>query len=117
MSKIEIVVNASQAASVIPAQKTLAERTTQPKAQPKSAAARKTNNDAKGAGASGRGKKGPRGGGRTGRPVKKTAEELDSEMADYFQGAPASNENSTATGTAAPAATGNGDASMEDEIM
>lgn len=114
--KIEIVVNASQAASVIPVTKTLAERTSQPKAQPKSAAARKTN-EAKGAGASGRGKKGTRGGGRTGRPVKKTAEELDSEMADYFTGAPATNENTT-TGTAAPAAaTGNGDASMEDEIM
>jgi THO complex subunit 4 len=101
---------------VIPVTKTLAERTSQPKAQPKSAAARKTN-EAKGAGASGRGKKGTRGGGRTGRPVKKTAEELDSEMADYFTGAPATNENTT-TGTAAPAApAGNGDASMEDEIM
>lgn len=107
---------ASQAASVIPPHKTLAERTSQPKAQPKSAASNKQGNDAKGAGASGRGKKGRRGGGRTGRPVKKTAEELDSEMADYFQGAPANNENAAASG--APAATtGNGDAPMEDEIM
>jgi len=101
------VVSDAQAASVIPPAKTLAERTAQPKAQPKSAAADKhTANGAKGsqsAGGRGRGKK-PRG--RNSRPTKKTAEELDSEMADYFQG---SNENTTA-----PA---NGDAPMDDEIM
>lgn len=48
--------------------------------------------------------------------MKKSAEELDSEMADYFQAGPPANENANAAG-AAPAATGNGDAPMEDEIM
>lgn len=43
------------------------------------------------------------------RPAKKTEDELDAEMADYFDGAKATTE-------AAPAATG-GDAQMEDEIM
>ncbi|EFQ29997.1 RNA recognition domain-containing protein [Colletotrichum graminicola M1.001] len=117
--KIEIVVGASQAANVIPPTKSLAERTTQPKAQPKSAANNKrntTNAANKGAAAPGaRGKK-PERRARTGRPAKKTAEELDSEMADYFEsGTNAAGENA-APAAAAPAAA-NGDAPMEDEIM
>ncbi|KAL2759655.1 hypothetical protein ACRALDRAFT_1060337 [Sodiomyces alcalophilus JCM 7366] len=116
--KIEIVVAAAQAASVIPQPKSLAERTTQPKAQPKSAASDKHNaNGAKGAGANAgaRGRKTRRP--RTSRPAKKTAEELDSEMADYFESAnnAAATENTNGA-AAAPAAT-NGDAPMEDEIM
>ncbi|CRJ95654.1 hypothetical protein VD0002_g9003 [Verticillium dahliae] len=114
--KIEIVVGASQAANVIPPTKTLAERTSQPKsqakAQPKSAASNK-HNAAKTAGAAGRGKK-PRQG-RTARPAKKTAEELDSEMADYFEAAPAG-ATDAASGAAVPAAAAAGDAPM-DEIM
>ncbi|KAK2001266.1 hypothetical protein LX36DRAFT_708669 [Colletotrichum falcatum] len=119
--KIEIVVGASQAANVIPPKKSLAERTTQPKAQPKSAANNKRNtaNTAnKGAAAPGaRGKK-PERRARTGRPAKKTAEELDSEMADYFEsGTNAAGDNTApAAAASAPAAT-NGDAPMEDEIM
>lgn len=81
--------------------------------QPKSAAAVKhgANGAKTGAGNKVVKKGGPRRA-RTGRPSKKTAEELDSEMADYFDGAAATTE--TATG-AAPAA--NGDAQMEDEIL
>lgn len=112
--KIEIVVGASQADKVIPAAKTLAERTTQPKAQPKSAATKKQNaTTGKGSvpkGAAGDAKKGR---GRSARPAKKTAEELDSEMADYF----GSTSNENGTGASAPAAANGGDAAMEDEIM
>lgn len=50
---------------------------------------------------------------RNPRPAKKTAEELDSEMADYFVSA-ANNENNN---SGAPAAANGGDAAMEDEIM
>ncbi|KAK2038608.1 hypothetical protein LZ31DRAFT_532966 [Colletotrichum somersetense] len=119
--KIEIVVGASQAANVIPPTKSLAERTTQPKAQPKSAAnnKRNTSNAAnKGAAAPGaRGKK-PERRARTGRPAKKTAEELDSEMADYFEsGTNAAGENGAPAAAAAAPAAANGDAPMEDEIM
>ncbi|GKT56990.1 LOW QUALITY PROTEIN: protein mlo3-like protein [Colletotrichum tofieldiae] len=117
--KIEIVVGASQAANVIPpTKKSLAERTTQPKAQPKSAANDKRNNAnaTKGAAAPGaRGKK-PQRRARTGRPAKKTAEELDSEMADYFESG--ANPAGDAAAAAAPApAAATGDAPMEDEIM
>ncbi|KAK2066064.1 hypothetical protein LY76DRAFT_678776 [Colletotrichum caudatum] len=120
--KIEIVVGASQAANVIPATKSLAERTTQPKAQPKSAANNKRNNTSnaanKGAAAPGaRGKK-PERRARTGRPAKKTAEELDSEMADYFEsGTNAAGENGAPASAAPAPAAANGDAPMEDEIM
>lgn len=113
--KIEIIVSAAQAASVIPPpKKSLAERTTQPKPQPKSAAAdKRTTGVAKAGVAGARGGRGKRGrGGRTGRPTKKTAEELDSEMADYFGGGE-NNEN----GNGAPPAATNGDAPMDDEIL
>ncbi|CAJ2511633.1 Uu.00g072580.m01.CDS01 [Anthostomella pinea] len=107
--KIEIVVSADKAASIIPAAKTLTERISQPKAQPKSAANDKKKEAAKssGSGTRGRNKRKP----RTGRPAKKTAEELDSEMADYFE---SGNQNENTGG--APAAT-NGDAPMEDEML
>lgn len=62
-------------------------------------------------GAATRGKARGRGrGGRNSRPAKKTAEELDSEMADYFD-----NGGAAASG-AATAVAANGDA-MEDEIL
>ncbi|KAK0706439.1 hypothetical protein B0T26DRAFT_454164 [Lasiosphaeria miniovina] len=110
--KVEVVV---ASAELIPQPKPLNQRVTQPKVQPKSAA-----NIKHGAGAAkgpagaarGVGKKGTRGrGGRNGRPAKKTTEELDSEMADYFV-APAA-ENTTSG--AQPAT--NGDAPMEVEIL
>jgi len=114
--KIEIVVGAAQADKVIPTAKTLAERTTQPKPQPKSAAADKHNANAAKGGVAAKGPANKRRRGRNNRPAKKTAEELDSEMADYFVAAPgasASNDNAAA----APAAPATGDAPMEDEIM
>ncbi|KAL6799208.1 hypothetical protein GGI42DRAFT_355557 [Trichoderma sp. SZMC 28013] len=116
--KIEIIVGAAQADKVIPPIRTLAERTTQPKAQPKSAAGKKQNTTAakaggaKGAAANANKKRR----GRNARPAKKTAEELDSEMADYFVGANNADGAGAAPAAAAAAPT-NGDAAMEDEIM
>ncbi|OTB03398.1 hypothetical protein M426DRAFT_12549 [Hypoxylon sp. CI-4A] len=108
--KIEIVVSAAKAAEIAPPAKTLTERITQPKAQPKSAANNKKKDVGKAVGANanaqGRKQRKP----RNSRPAKKTAEELDSEMADYFE---AGNQNEN-TNAVAPAAT-NGDAPMEDE--
>lgn len=101
------------AASIIPPAKTLSDRVTQPKAQPKSAAADKKKDAASRLTASGaRGGRKRSRGGRSARPTKKSAEELDSEMADYFE---AGNQNENTDG-AAPAAT-NGDAPMDDEIL
>jgi THO complex subunit 4 len=110
-----VVVGAALAADLIPPAKTLTERISQPKAQPRSAAAEKKTDGATKTGAvgtRGRGNRGRRGG-RNPRPSKKTTEELDSEMADYFNGTV-----NTAEG-AAPAATGaaNGDAAMDDGIL
>ncbi|KAK0705310.1 hypothetical protein B0H67DRAFT_379205 [Lasiosphaeris hirsuta] len=105
-------------ADLIPQPKTLGQRISQPKVQPKSAATVKHGaGAAKGAAATnpaGKGatKKGARRG-KSVRPAKKTAEELDSEMADYFDGA-ATNENAAG---GAPAAASGGDAPMEDEIL
>ncbi|KAI1825781.1 hypothetical protein F4861DRAFT_537800 [Xylaria intraflava] len=106
--KIEIIVSAAKAAEIIPAPKTLTERVTQPKAQPKSAAndKKKDARKAAGAGVQGRRKRV----GRSSRPAKKTAEELDSEMADYFN---AGDQNENTNGV--PATTG-GDSAMDDEI-
>ncbi|KAI1102308.1 RNA recognition domain-containing protein [Jackrogersella minutella] len=112
--KIEIVVSAAKAAEIAPLAKTLTERITQPKAQPKSAANDKKKeaaSKAAGSGTRGRKRRGP----RSSRPAKKTAEELDHEMADYFDAAAAA-QNENANG-AAPAAATNGDAPMEDEIL
>jgi len=109
--KIDVILDARRAAA-IPAPKTLGERIVQPKAQPKSAAVTKA------AGAAAGARKSRRGGGRArnSRPAKKTAEELDSEMADYFNvGNAGETSSATATGEAQPAA--NGDAAMEDEIL
>lgn len=103
--KVEVLV---ANADLIPQPKTLAQRIAAPKVQPKSAAAVKP---AKGAAAAKKGKKGSVKA-KSARPSKKTAQELDSEMADYFVGA----NNDTAT-AAAPAAPTGGDAPMEDEIL
>lgn len=112
--KVEVII---ANADLIPQPKTLGQRISQPKAQPKSAATVKHSAaTAKGgaAAAAGKGaKKAVRGRGRSTRPAKKTAEELDSEMADYFDGA--ANTENAASG--APAAASGGDAPMEDEIL
>jgi len=109
--KIEIVVGAAQADKILPAAKTLAERTSQPKNQPKSQP-KSAATDKKAAAAKG-GKPAKKGRGRSARPAKKTAAELDSEMADYFESAP-NNEN---TNAAAPAAANAGNGEAMDEIM
>lgn len=49
--------------------------------------------------------------GRAGRPKKKTAEELDAEMMDYFGG------DATANVTAQPAAAAAADTGMVDEVL
>lgn len=108
--KVEVVV---ANAALIPAPKTLSQRMSQPKVQPKSAAANKhAGNNAKGGAAGNKPAKKARTG-RSARPAKKTAEELDSEMADYFDGSAA---GANGAAPAAPAATA-GDAAMDDEIM
>lgn len=80
--------------------------------QPKSAASKHGANGAKAGPAAKTAKKGAPRRARNGRPSKKTAEELDSEMADYFDGSAANTGNAEG---AAPAT--NGDAQMEDEIL
>ncbi|KAK4455723.1 hypothetical protein QBC34DRAFT_390759 [Podospora aff. communis PSN243] len=108
--KVEVII---ANADLIPQPKSLGQRISAPKAQPKSAAAVKRNDATGKAGAApGKGpKKGPKKG-KSVRPAKKTQEELDSEMTDYFNSA---NNDTAAAG--APAATNGGDASMEDEIL
>ncbi|KAK3320862.1 hypothetical protein B0T19DRAFT_430756 [Cercophora scortea] len=107
--KVEVVV---ASADLIPQPKTLGQRISQPKAQPKSAATVKHGASATkgGAAPAAKGAKKVAKKGRNVRPAKKTAEELDMEMVDYFDH---SNEN---TNGGAPAATST-DAPMEDEIL
>ncbi|KAG5927261.1 hypothetical protein E4U42_002412 [Claviceps africana] len=114
--KIEIVVGAAQADKVLPAVKSLAERTAQPKAQPKSAASGKGATGGVGKAGNGvnAGSANKKRRGRNARPVKKTADELDTDMANYFSGS----ADGAGNAAAAPASAGaTVDASMEDEIM
>ncbi|ETS79577.1 hypothetical protein PFICI_09430 [Pestalotiopsis fici W106-1] len=113
--KIEIIVSGDKAAEIAPAPKTLTDRISQPKSQPKSAVPNKKKEAATkdtAAGGANRGRRKPARG-KSSRPAKKTAEELDSEMADYFV---AGNQNENANG-GAPAPANNGDAAMDDDIM
>lgn len=96
--KVEVVVDATHAPQVA-APKPLSERVTQSKAQPKPATA--TKNAAAGRRGRGRPKKA--------RQPKKSAEELDAEMADYFAGS----ENAPAGG----ATNGTAQAAVGDETM
>lgn len=106
--RVEMLVSA---ANLPPAPK-LADRISQPKKdKPKPATAEKA------APASGRGGKQTRGkgkgrGGREARPKKKTMEELDAEMADYFPGGEA-NVNTAAPNTVVAG----GDTAMDDEML
>ncbi|RAL67295.1 hypothetical protein DID88_008058 [Monilinia fructigena] len=119
--RVQLLVDA-QAAAVFEekAAKKLMDRiSTTPKSQPKSAVPNKSNG--KDQGAKRGGKRGSRGGSNTARPTKKTAEELDLEMADYWEsgnaaGAEAGGDNNQAASGAAQPAT-NGDANMDDEIL
>ncbi|KAK4458813.1 hypothetical protein QBC42DRAFT_275851 [Cladorrhinum samala] len=111
--KVEVVVSSAE---LIPQPKPLSQRIAPPKAQPKSAAAVKHGaNGPKGGAAAGKAgaKKAPRKG-RSARPAKKTAEELDSEMADYFDNA--NNADAGANNTA-PAPAAGGDAAMEEDVL
>ncbi|CAN9169660.1 unnamed protein product [Alternaria alternata] len=111
--RVEMLVSAAAIpATTRPA--SLADRVTQPKKdKPKPATAEKA---APGA-TRGRGQtrgKGKGRGGREARPKKKTVEELDAEMADYFPGG----ETSAAAGTAEVAQiTAGGDTAMDDEML
>jgi THO complex subunit 4 len=112
--RVEMILSASALpATTRPA--SLADRVTQPKKdKPKPATAEKA---ADGGAARGRGQqtrgRGRGRGGREARPKKKTVEELDAEMADYFPGGEA---NAAAGADVAPAAAG-GDAAMVDDEM
>lgn len=97
----------------MPEPPSLKERIT--KAQPKSAAKVKaTGKESKPAAVvkAAAGKKGRAARPKSSRPAKKTAEELDAEMADYFDAAKAAET----AGTNGEPASG-GDAQMEDEIL
>jgi THO complex subunit 4 len=101
----------------MPTVKSLADRATQPKAQPKSATAGRKAAVGKGAvakaGGAKAGEKKRRG--KNVRPAKKTTEELDAEMGDYFT---ANNDSAAApVAPATAAAPATGDAAMQDEIM
>jgi THO complex subunit 4 len=114
LSKIDVVLDAKRAAA-LPPPKGLGERITQPKtqpkAQPKSAAVTKATASTRGKSARGRGRGGSA---KSARPAKKTAEELDSEMVDYFGGS-TTETNGAGAGNAQPAT--NGDANMDDEVL
>lgn len=105
-----MVVDATRAPAV-PEPKSLAERVAQSaKSQPKPATGPKP------AGAGRRGRRAPRGGGRPNRPQKKSREDLDAEMDDYFVsnesgGAPAEG-NAPVNGQAQPATNGGEDVGM-----
>ncbi|TGO76654.1 hypothetical protein BELL_0144g00170 [Botrytis elliptica] len=122
--RVQLLVDA-EAASIMEEKlaKRLTDRiTSAPKSQPKSAVFSNKPNSKDQAGKRG-GKRGSRGGaGATNaRPAKKkTAEELDLEMADYWESGNAANAetgtDAQATNAAAEPAT-NGDANMDDEIL
>jgi THO complex subunit 4 len=77
----------------------------------------------KAAPAAGKGRgEGTRGRGRGGRggrerQKKKTVEELDAEMADYFPGAEGGNDAMATNGAAAAPAAAVGDTAMDDEML
>ncbi|KAG0645922.1 RNA-annealing mlo3 [Hyphodiscus hymeniophilus] len=96
--KVEIILDA-QRALALPAPKGLSERITAPKAQPKSAVPAKNGP----AGTRGKGRGAKKTTTRAPRAAKKTAEELDSEMADYWQSGAAGEESTATNGAAAPA--------------
>ncbi|XPS74909.1 RNA-binding RNA annealing protein [Ascochyta lentis] len=116
--RVDLLVSAAN----VPAptkQSSLADRVTQPKKdKPKPATAAKAAPAAgKGRGEATRGRGGRVGRGGRERQKKKTIEELDAEMADYFPTADGSNDAMVSNGAeAAPAAAG-GDTAMDDEML
>ena len=72
----------------------------------------------KAAPAAGKGRcEGTRGRGGCERQKKKTVEELDAEMADYFPGAEGANDAMATNGAAAAPAAAVGDTAMDDEML
>jgi len=100
-------------------QSSLADRVTQPKKdKPKPATsdtAAPAAGKGRGEGTRGRGGRGGRGGRE--RQKKKTVEELDAEMADYFPGAEGGNDAMATNGAAAAPAAAVGDTAMDDEML
>jgi THO complex subunit 4 len=117
--RVDIIVDAAHAPAPEPA-KSFADRVSKPKSdnqKPKPATAAKEGEDKKKAGR-GRGRPARGRGGRNTntRNKPKTAEELDQEMTDYWNGTGA-DAMATNGGAVQPTAATNGDAGMEDEIM
>ncbi|MCJ1351800.1 MAG: hypothetical protein MMC33_001784 [Icmadophila ericetorum] len=111
--KVEIIIDPSRAAAV-----SLSDRLTQPKNQknqPKSAAPaeKKTNADATRGNGATRGRGTTKRGRNAGRPKRKTAEELDAEMTDYFDSNAATNANGAAVAPATNGAATNGGDEMD----
>ncbi|KAH9865476.1 hypothetical protein J1614_009060 [Plenodomus biglobosus] len=111
--RVEMLVSADKLPAAT-SKPSLADRVTQPKKdKPKPATAAK----AAPAATRGRGEARGRGkgrGGREARPKKKTVEELDAEMADYF---PSGEANTTAGSADVAPATTAGDTAMDDEML
>ncbi|KAI9778227.1 MAG: hypothetical protein M1816_004165 [Peltula sp. TS41687] len=120
--KVEVVVHASKAPAPEPV-KGLGERMSHPKAQPKSAAVtRSSNTDStrgtRGGRGRGRGGRGTNRGQNAGRAKPKTADELDAEMADYFDAGEANGTaNTTTNGGGTQQGVVNTDTGMDDDIM
>lgn len=113
--RVEVLVNAANVP--VRPQSTLADRVTQSKKdKPKPVAAAKSSSDTR----QGRGRGRARGGrgGRGGREgnKKKTVEELDAEMEDYYTTAEGGNDAMVSNGNSAPA-TGMDDTNMVDEML
>ncbi|ORX99031.1 hypothetical protein BCR34DRAFT_593016 [Clohesyomyces aquaticus] len=109
--RVEILLSAA-AVPVIP-QKTLAERVTSSKKSEKN----KPKPATKPAGGRGRGNKRGRGtGGRNARGPKKTIEELDADMTDYWKDDGANGDAMATNGGGAVQAT-TGDTNMDDEML
>ncbi|KAI9886318.1 MAG: hypothetical protein M1823_001876 [Watsoniomyces obsoletus] len=106
--KIEVVVDASKASVAAPI-KGLGERIAQPKNQPKSSLPKNSGNNATNTRGTGRarGGRGQRRGRNAGRAKPKTADELDAEMADYFE-ADGGNNNNNVNGGAGGAVNAGG---------
>lgn len=115
--RVDLLVSAAN----VPAtkQSSLADRVTQPKKdKPKPATAAKAAPAAgKGRGEATRGRGGRGGRGGRERQKKKTIEELDAEMADYFPTADGSNDAIVSNGAAAAPAAAGGDTAMDDEML
>lgn len=118
--RVEMLVSAANLPAAA-AQPSLADRVTQPKKdKPKPATAAKAAPAAAGKGRGGRAETRGRGrGGRAGRErtKKKTVEELDAEMADYFPATEGNGDAMATNGAEGAQATAGGDTAMDDEML